>query len=338
MEAALRPLLSAPQHLLDSDDAAAVLFAETSSSGAARSRLPDLLWALELQAWDPAYFRRVALLLAKFASEDPGGKGGNRPILSLRDLFTAWLPGTNAPLTERIAVIDEITGLHPQVGWQLVTMLLPKMQDTKVQTQRPRYRDAGASHREMLTYSIVGEMYDAVTDRALSMLGGNPAQWIEVAKAFPEFSPKRRVQFLDMLVPHVQQAAGEERVELRSALRRLAGRHARFRQADWVLPDGDLERLQHIVKSLDTVNPFEHARALFDEWNPYPTDDFAAEERAVEQRRANAVAQPRGDFGCGRGCPPRRHGPLSTRCGPRRCNRHRRRRLPSGSPEVRRAR
>ena len=49
MEAAPRPLLSALEHLLEGDDAAAVLFAGTSSSGAARSRLPNLLWALELQ-------------------------------------------------------------------------------------------------------------------------------------------------------------------------------------------------------------------------------------------------------------------------------------------------
>ncbi|MEG3082047.1 hypothetical protein U1707_00190 [Sphingomonas sp. PB2P12] len=290
MEAAPRPLLSALELLLESDEAPAVLFAETSSFGVARSQLPNILWALELQAWDPAFFRRSALLLAKLASKDPGGKSGNRPISSLRDLFTAWSPGTNAPLAERLAVVDEIMMLHPQIGWQLVTMLLPKMQDMKGPTQRPRYRDAGASDKETLTYGIVGETYDAITDRALSLIGSDTAHWIEVAEAFPRFSPDRRAQFLEMLAPHAQRSAGEDRVELRRALRRLADRHVRFRQADWVLPDQELKRLQEIVRSMDTVDPFDQARALFDEWDSYPTDDFVAAEHAIEQRRANAVA------------------------------------------------
>ncbi|MGQ3178119.1 MAG: hypothetical protein ACT6SC_11045, partial [Blastomonas fulva] len=290
MEAAPRPLLSALEHLLEGDEAAAVLFEETSSYGVPRSQIPNLLWALELQAWDPAFFRRTALLLAKLASKDPGGKSGNRPISSLRDIFTAWSPGTNAPMAERIAVVDEIIAEHPQIGWQLVTMLLPKLQDMKGPTQRPRYRDAGASDKEILTYGVIGETYDAMADRALSLIGDDNGHWIEVAEAFPRFSPERRAQFLTMLAPYAERSAGEERVELRRALRRLADRHARFRQADWVLPEEELQRLKEIVAAMDTVDPFDLARALFDEWDPYHVEDIVAAESAIEQRRANAVA------------------------------------------------
>ena len=297
MEAAPRPLLTALEHLLEGDDVAAALFQETSSYGVPRSQISYLLRALELQAWDPAFFRRTALLLAKLASLDPGGPSGNRPISSLRDLFTAWSPGTNAPMAERIAVVDEIIAKHPHVGWQLVTMLLPKLQDVKGPTQRPRYRDAGASDKEILTSNIVWETYDAMTDRALSLVGDDNAHWIEVAEVFPRFSPERRAQFLAMLAPHAKRIAGEERVDLRRTLRRLADRHARFRQADWVLPEDELKRLQEIVASLETMDPFDQARALFDEWDPYSVEDIAASERAIEQRRANAVANLAATFG-----------------------------------------
>lgn len=193
-------------------------------------------------------------------------------------------------MAERVAVIDKIIADHPQVGWQLVTMLLPKLQDMKSPTQRPRYRDAGASDKETLTYGIVGETYDAMADRALSLVGDDTGRWIEVAEAFPRFSPERRAQFLAMLAPHAKRSAGEDRVDLRRALRRLADRHARFRQADWVLPEDELKRLREIVGSMDTLDPFDQARALFDEWDPYLVEDIAASERAVEQRRADAVA------------------------------------------------
>ena len=290
MEAAPRPLLSALELLLEGDATAEILFAETSSYGVPRTRLPNLMWALELQAWDPAYLRRVSLLLAKLASKDPGGRSGNRPISSLRDIFVAWLPGTNAPLAERLAVIDEIAGADPRVGWELITALLPKLHDTKGPTQRPRYREAGASDRERLTRGLVADTYNALADRALAMIGQDVGHWVAIVDAFPRFSPERRVQFLEMLTPRAAQAEGEDRNELRRALRRLADRHSRFREAEWALSEPELARLKRIVKSLDSDDPFDQARALFDEWMPYGAEDYVAAEKAIRQRRSNVLS------------------------------------------------
>src|SRR5690606_30943483 len=115
------------------------------------------------------------------------------------------------------------------------------------------------------THSLVSETYDAVTDRALSMIGNAPARWHEIAGAFPRFSPERRVQFLEMLTAHVAATVGEERIELRRTLTRIAERHERFREADWALSDPELSRLKRLIESLKSDDPFDQARALFDE-------------------------------------------------------------------------
>ncbi|WP_203310064.1 hypothetical protein [Sphingomonas beigongshangi] len=291
MEASPRPLLEALEHLLEGEaPLASLVFAETSDYGISRTRLPNLMWALEMQAWDPVYLRQVALLLGKLASLDPGGTAGNRPIASLRDIFVAWSPGTNASLAERLAVIDEVISIYPETGWQLVVALLPKLYDTKGPTQRPLFREAGASEREPVTYAIVGDTYDAMTDRALSLVGDDPTRWNEVAEAFPRFSPERRVQFLEMLTGRVASIMGEERNELRRTLTRIADRHERFREAEWALPNAALSRLKRIVGSLRSDDPFDKARALFDEANPYAERDYVAAERAIAQRRADSVS------------------------------------------------
>lgn len=292
MEAAPDPLLSALGQMLEGDhDLTAQFFVETLNHGVARSKLPSLLWALELQAWDPQYFRKVALLLARLDTLDTGGKSGNRPIDSLRDVFVAWSPGTNATLAERIAVLDEIIARHPATGWRLTALLLPRFHDVKGPTQRPRFRDAGASEREVLTVGKVHETYDAVTDRALSGLGEDPVRWKEVVDAFPRFSPERRVQFLEMLTSHAATVVGEERIDLRRQLRAIADRHARFRNAEWVMPEPELARLQRIVAGLESTDPMGQARALFDEWMPLYAEDYAEAERALDQRRRAAVAE-----------------------------------------------
>jgi hypothetical protein len=291
MEATPHPLLGALEHLLEGEaPVVQQLFVENTGFGGARSRLPNVLWALEMLAWDPAYLPRVALLLAKLASLDPGGRSGNRPISSLRDIFVAWKPDTNAPLVERLAVIDTIIEAHPNVGWQLLMQLMPRLQDFKSPTQRPRFREAGASEREQLTYGLVSETYDALIDRALSAIGSDPKHWTTMADAFPRFSPERRIQFLEMLSAYVSEIVGEQRDELRRTLRRLADRHARFPDAEWALPTPELNRLKRIVTMLESSDPFDQARMLFDEWMPFPAKDYEAAQRAIEQRRKDAVA------------------------------------------------
>ena len=51
------------------------------------SKHTGLLWALETLAWDPEFFRRSVLLLARLAQIDPGGRLGNRPFRSSQRNF-----------------------------------------------------------------------------------------------------------------------------------------------------------------------------------------------------------------------------------------------------------
>ena len=291
MEASPDPLLDALERQLEGDaPLAKVVFEETTRSGVPRNRLPNLMWALEMQAWDPKYLTRVALLLGKLVSLDPGGRSGNRPISSLRDIFVAWQPGTNASLIERLAAIDAVIGRYPKAGWQLVSALLPKAHDVKSPTQRPRFREAGASERETLTRGMVWETYEEITDRALALVDAGTGRWDEMVEVFPAFSPDRRNQFLDMLAARVDQSPAKEREELRRTLSRLVKRHARFPEANWSLPAIEVDRLREIVKSLESDDPFEQARILFDEVTPFGSGDYIAAEKEISSQRAECVA------------------------------------------------
>lgn len=298
MEAAPDPLLSALEHLLEGEaEKLLPIFEESSDFSASRSQLAPLLWALEAMAWDPRYFPRISRVLARMAAVDPGGRAGNTPIASLRDIFTAWDPGTNAPLDVRLAVLDEIVAESPVVGWKLLVSLLPKMQDTKSPTQRPRFREAGASQRETLTYGLVAETYDAVTDRTLALLDNDAAKWLAVLASYPRLSPDRRAQFLAMLQSYAASTSGEVRIALRRDIQRLAVRHRRFPEATWTLPADELNRLDAIAQSIESVDPIEKARVLFDEWFPETGDDFAERERQITELREMAIARLADDVG-----------------------------------------
>jgi hypothetical protein len=291
MEAVPDPLLAALEHLLEGEtETTAAFFADIGEFGFPRTRLPNLLWALEVAAWDPTLLARVSLILAGLDDRDPGGRHGNRPLASLRGIFVAWSPGTNATLEDRMAAIDTVSAKYPAVGWRLLVKLLPTIRDAKGPTQRPRFRDAGASEREPLTDRIVERSWDELTDRVLLQVGDQSERWIALIKAFPQFSDDRRSQFLDMLDAYARSTGGDQRTEVRRALQSVHDRHQRFAAAEWSLPKEDVDRLAAIIKSLEGEDPVENARLLFDEWLPLRMEDHEIAERETERLRSKAVA------------------------------------------------
>lgn len=290
MEAVPDPLLAALEQLLEGEtETTATFFAEKGEFGFPRTRLPNLLWALEVAAWDPVLFPRTALVLAGLSDRDPGGKSGNRPLNSLRNIFVAWSPSTNASLEDRLETIDALATRYPEVGWRLLVQLLPRMHDAKGPTQRPRFRDAGASDREVLTDIIIERTYGAYTDRVLSQVDGHPDRWLAVIKAFPLFSDDRRSQFLAMMDEYGSSTAGDERIEFRRALQSVHDRHRRFSTADWALPEEDIERLAVLIAKLEGGNPIDQARLLFDGRLPLYGENYEAAQRESERRRGEAV-------------------------------------------------
>jgi len=102
-----------------------------------------ILWALEILAWDPVLLPRVALVLGKLARIDPKAKSnnGNRPLSSLRSIFLAWSPNTDADLSKRIKALDGLIRVLPDVSWELLLALAPRSHDTSTPTARPKLRD-----------------------------------------------------------------------------------------------------------------------------------------------------------------------------------------------------
>ncbi|MBY3258699.1 hypothetical protein HFO09_29765 [Rhizobium laguerreae] len=293
MEAAPDPLLSALESLLEGHSAELTkAFDEGAGFGLFRSPMPDVLWALETVAWDPEILPRTADILARLAMIDPGGRYTNRPINSLREIFLAWNPGTNATLAERLAILDRIVARYPETGWKLLVSLLPRSHDSGSPTRKPRFSDAGGSQSGPLTHADVESAFGALIDRALELADGDPEKLSAIVENYPRFDADRRGQFLDIIASWANRAdAPKEAAELRATLARLAGRHARFRSADWALPDADLARLQRIITLLESADPVERARVVFDERTIPEDSDYLGHERKIEVLRKTEVAR-----------------------------------------------
>ena len=295
MEAAPDPLLGALEHLLrgdglgmqpifqDSRDHSA-LFAHSPHSG--------LLWALELIAWDPEYLSKTASILARLARIDPGGSLSNRPINSLRDIFIAWHPATNASLRQRLAVLDQILQEEASVGWKLLVLLLPKGTDFVGDTLRPRFREAGASEREVVTNGVVLETYNEIIQRALRMSGADPDRWEKVLDLLHAFPKAAQDATINQLETAVRQMPADTQASLWQFLNKIIRHHRAHPDTNWAMQSPQIERLEAVAKIVAPVDPVRESLWLFEE--RMPEIPFTSAEKIwddVEHLRRDAVAQ-----------------------------------------------
>ena len=68
----------------------------------------ELLWALELLAWDAEYLNRVTRLLLNFTEYANDSNYENRPINSLYNIFRFFLPQTYVPFGDRMTILESL--------------------------------------------------------------------------------------------------------------------------------------------------------------------------------------------------------------------------------------
>ncbi|MDG6999338.1 MAG: hypothetical protein JRN15_09510 [Nitrososphaerota archaeon] len=294
MEAAPDPLLSALEHLLEGDGGELFpIFQDSKAHSSIFTSSPhtNLLWALELIAWDPDRLLRASTILARLAAIDPGGALANRPARSLRHIFLAWHPGTNATLQQRLTTIDRLIEQNESIAWNLLTNLLPKGFDSGDTGPRPQFREAGASDREVVTQGLLYKSYDEIIRRAVALAGTSANRWASLLDTIHTFSDPQKHLTIDRLSVEIDRMSASERTELWEKLAKVIRHHRAWPAANWSLHEDVLSQLEAVLARLEPTDPLQQSLWLFEESFPLiehkEGKDFLAE---AERLRKEAIA------------------------------------------------
>jgi hypothetical protein len=291
-EASPRPLLLALEHLLEGEGTKILPIFDEQEGFFTKSSHTHILWALELLAWDPDYLVRVALALAKLARLDPGGRLENRPINSLRNIFRAWKPETNASLTQRLAALDKIIGKEPEIGWTLTLSLVPVRPDFGMPAPQPRFRDAGASGKELLTRGLEGRAYKEFIDRAIRLASGDIDRLLALIGAMNWFSQQDMERVCHELEQAIPRCDEKERSVLWDQLRKSIVTHTAYSEAEWAWPGDIVNRLRQLKRQLEPADLIQQIKWLFDEHFPELEEARGAERLgAIEENRVEAIRE-----------------------------------------------
>lgn len=230
------------------------------------------------------------MVLARLAAIDPGGQYSNRPLSSLQDLFCTWLPGTHAPYEARIAVLESLSKQNPQVSWDLIAKLLPESYEHRTQAPSPRFREAGASAREAMTYPLLHRTHSWLTEKACELAGSDPQRWVKLIgklRAIPDLAREHLIQRLSGAVAGMTE---EARSSIWRALSDLTRLHRTHSTADWVLPESELLRLDVIAEALLPKETGSRDEYLFrQQFPPFREMDAHRIPQQIEEWRSEAI-------------------------------------------------
>jgi hypothetical protein len=293
MEAAPGPLLFALEQLLEGDGHKLLpIFQDKEANSFLFTRSPHtgFLWALEMIAWDPTYLPRASFILLKLSKIDPGGSLGNRPLKSLLHIFLPWLPATNAPLEQRIVVLDQLLEEDETTAWKLLVELLPGKNDTGSMGPKPRFRESGASEHEVMTYALRFKSYCEIIRRAVAHAGNSVERWQSLVQTLHTFPPEEQQSAILNLETHLELMNDSERTSLCETIAETVRHHKAYSEMNWSLSKNVADQLDSLRKRFEPNDPIQQSMWLFEE--RFPTlprqidEDFFKE---VERLRRDAI-------------------------------------------------
>ena len=261
---------------------------------AASSPHVPLLWALETIAWSPQHLHGAVDVLARLAAIDPGCRSSNRPAESLASIMCTWMPHTSACTDERLTAVQMLCRHHESVAWPLMLSMLPNGHAVQTGGPYPRFRDwrpaqPAVSRREH--WDTVEEVARLLGDHA----GVDADRWCELLSKFSDLPPPARPQVAAALD---QLAAGDPTEEFKSAvwpvLREFLASHRDFHDAQWALPEAELEPLDRLLERLRPADPVAVYGHLFSTSLTYidgvrTVDGREIFEAALQAQQASAV-------------------------------------------------
>lgn len=210
-------------------------------------RHSGLLWALEGIAWNPEYFARAATTLFDLSKVDKGGRWNNRAINSLKDLFMAGLPQTNASPEQRITTWDALVKKDATQVWKFAQDYFNG--GVMGESHQFRWRDTGGNRRalEQESNESYQEYVKGIRPR-LTDLACRRENLVATTDEFTRLPEDLREKLLtDLEAVDIESFTKEERDKLLQCLREAL---------NWVNSYGEEDRRKQVPALWSIYNKF----------------------------------------------------------------------------------
>ena len=264
----------------------------------------NLLWALELLAWHPVHFSRIAEIVFGLRRLEVEDNWSNSPKSTALSLFRAWLPATALSAAERMATLRRLSGQFRHAVLDVCISLLPGGGPRFAsRTARPQWRALDAE----VPSPTDADVRAAAVEASRQLLDLAPFEKLELERLL-QVATRIHPDDLSRLVAEVESwsatATDEDKADLRHNLRQRDVLRA-YQEGEE--DDHLAAALRRMEEALTPQSPNARHRWLFEnshvEWRTLVEEEengrLSWQERnaLIEERRRKAIAEIREQLG-----------------------------------------
>lgn len=299
-EAAPEVVLELLENDLASEDSAAFGLLRPASSGIfGHCPRTGLLWALESLAWNPSYLPRVVLILGKLSMHTINDNWANKPISSLKSIFRAWMPQTEATLNQRISALDLLISKVPDVGWRICVEQFDGRSTIGDYSYKPRWRNDGNGYGEPISEEECDKFKRYSLDEALQWKCQSVRTLGDLVGRHFWLSDEDQERIWRLIEEWSETATDEEKSELREKIRTNAltrRSHKRSKRHNNPQVPNRARRVCDMLLPSDVV--LRHKWLFARQWVDESVDeledeefDYSAHEERIDELRRSALAE-----------------------------------------------
>ncbi|WP_254439748.1 hypothetical protein [Ruegeria arenilitoris] len=246
-----------------------------------------LLWALELLAWQPAHFSRVAEVVFSLRRIEVEDNWTNSPKSTARSLFLPWLPATALGVHDRMAVLRRLSSQHRGPVIDVATSLLPGgRQRFASKNAMPQWRSLEEQVPEPTNDDVRFSAIEA-SKLLLDLAPFNKAELQQLLETAMRLHPDDLVRLVSEVERWVVDAHDDDKAELRQILRQLEVQRT-YQQQEGT--EDLISAIQRMEELLEPQAPTARHRWLFQgshvEWRALIQ---AEDERNLSWQERNEV-------------------------------------------------
>lgn len=255
----------------------------------------ELLFSLEMLAWDVDYLNRVTNLLLQYSEYENESNFSNKPINSLYNIFRVFMPQTYATYKERMTILNACASKNQNIVYEICKRICESLNGCVLDTnQCYRWRLFGELRSSKYVDRVSVEQLNDVVALMLQCCDYSPKAITDLITLSTHVSMGDvRVLVLGKVHEHL---AGLDDVQIVvDALRKDINHHLSYPDADWSLSEMELKPYQDLLDEIEPKDVMHKNAWLFEEFYvqlPYKGDwVYEKEIQRLSEARNKVVSE-----------------------------------------------
>ena len=226
----------------------------------------ELLWSLEMLAWDESFLIRVTQLLLKYSKYENKSNYINRPENSLDHIYRYYLPQTYVSFENRIAILKSLSSQYRNEVFSLCTSIIKSVEAQVLEpSSHFKWRLFGRLESPKNLYYIALPELKEVVKHMLQCCDYSSGEIVELIKlSFNANMLDVRDMILEAINEHLADVNDNQIIA--DTLREKITHHKQCEGAKWALPEQELAPYQNLLDEILPKDVLKKNLWLFEDY------------------------------------------------------------------------